>query len=478
MKVGIDLGMKRSGFLNTLSGRFLLLTVAFVMLAEVLIFVPSIARFREDYLLLRLEKAQIASLALLATDGMISAELEAELLSNAGVFNVVLWRDQIRLLILSSPMTSEISATYDLRTETPLRLLRDALVVLVDSQDRSIRVIGSPVQEAGSLIEVTMPTKPLREAMIAYGLRILALSALISGVTAALLFLAVQRLLVQPIRRVVDHMALYVEAPEDARRVIAPTSGMVELREAEEALLSLQTQMTGALRQKERLAQLGSAVAKISHDLRNILTTAQLFADRIERSADPAVARIAPKLVGSITRAVSLCESTLAFGKAEEPPPRLSRFALQPLIEEVIEAEALGERVGVTCLVDVPVGMNLRADAEQLYRILANLMRNAMQALEATGKDGVIEVSGGESDAEWWIKVGDTGPGLPPRARDHLFTAFQGGARKGGSGLGLAIAFELVRGHGGRLELLRSDEAGTEFMIHLPKKDRLTEVGD
>lgn len=475
MKAGVGLAIKRSGFLNTLSGRFLLLTVAFVMLAEVLIFVPSIARFREDYLLLRLEKAQIASLALLATDGMISEELEAELLSNAGVMNVVLWRDQIRQLILSSPVTDEISATYDLRTATPLYLLRDALVVLVDSHEHTIRVIGNPVQQAGSLIEVTMQTAPLREAMIAYGLRILALSALISVVTAALLFLAARRLLVQPIRRVVDHMAHYADAPEDARRVITPTSGVVELREAEDALLSLQTQMTGALRQKERLAQLGSAVAKISHDLRNILTTAQLFADRIERSADPAVARIAPKLVGSITRAVSLCESTLAFGKAEEPQPRLSRFALGPLIEEVIEAEALGERAGVACLVDVPIGMTLRADTEQLYRILANLMRNAMQAIEATGKDGAIEVSGGETDAEWWIKVGDTGPGLPPRARDHLFTAFQGGARKGGSGLGLAIAFELVRGHGGRLELLRSDEAGTEFMIHLPKKDRLTD---
>ncbi len=472
------MGIKRSGFLNTLSGRFLLLTVAFVMLAEVLIFVPSIARFREDYLLLRLEKAQIASLALLATDGMISAELEAELLSNAGVLNVVLWRDQIRQLILSSPMTEEISATYDLRTATPLYLLRDALVVLVDSHDHVVRVIGNPVQQAGSLIEVTMPTAPLRQAMIEYGLRILVLSALISAVTATLLFLAARRLLVQPIRRVVDHMALYADAPEDARRVIKPTSQVVELREAEDALLSLQTQMTGALRQKERLAQLGSAVAKISHDLRNILTTAQLFADRIERSADPAVARIAPKLVGSITRAVSLCESTLAFGKAEEPPPRLSRVALGPLIEEVIEAEALGERDGVTCLVDVPIGMTLRADSEQLYRILANLMRNAMQALEATGKDGVIEVSGGETDAEWWIKVGDTGPGLPARARDHLFTAFQGGTRKGGSGLGLAIAFELVRGHGGRLDLLRSDEAGTEFMIHLPKKDGLTDTID
>jgi hypothetical protein len=85
---------------NSLSGRFLILTVIFVMLAEVFIFVPSVARFREDYLLARLERAQIASLALLATDGMIDDELEYELLRNAEVLNVVLLRDATRQLVL------------------------------------------------------------------------------------------------------------------------------------------------------------------------------------------------------------------------------------------------------------------------------------------------------------------------------------------------------------------------------------------
>jgi hypothetical protein len=85
--------------LNSLSGRFLILTIVFVMLAEILIFVPSIARFREDYLLNHLERAQIASLALLADD-MLDPKLEAELLENAGVFNVVLRRDEMRQLML------------------------------------------------------------------------------------------------------------------------------------------------------------------------------------------------------------------------------------------------------------------------------------------------------------------------------------------------------------------------------------------
>ena len=461
----------QGGFFKTLSGRFLLLTVAFVMLAEIMIFVPSIARFRADFLLMRLKEAQIASLSQLDGTASVSPALEAELLRTAGVFNVVLRRDEVRQLVLSSPMPHPISVTYDLRMAGPVQLIRDAAMSLFQPQNRVIRVIGNPVQDAGILIEITMESRPLRDAMLDYGLRILGLSALISVVTAVLLFLAVRRLMVLPIRRVVRHMQAYAEAPEDARLVIEPTAGVSELRVAEEALMSLQTQLTGALRQKERLAQLGSAVAKISHDLRNILTTAQLFADRLEGSADPTVAKFAPKLINSISRAVNLCESTLAFGKAEEQPPRLTRFALRPLVEDLAEGEGLVAGGPVTCLIDVPPGLTIRADAEQVHRVLTNLVRNASQAIAATGQGGTIEISGGESDSEWWIKVGDTGPGLPPKARDHLFAAFQGGARRGGIGLGLAIAAELIRGHGGRLMLDRSDAEGTDFSIHLPKQN-------
>jgi signal transduction histidine kinase len=456
--------------LNTLSGRFLVLTVLFVLLAEVLIFLPSVARYREDWLLLRLEKAQIASLALLASDTTIDAALERELLANAGVFNVVLRRDAVRQLVLSSPLPEAVSVTYDLREATPWVLVRDAVAAMLEPGNHVIRVIGQPLREGGLLIEITTESAPLRRDLLEYGLRILALSALISAATAMLLFLAVQQIIVAPIARVVRSMMAYAEAPEDARRIITPSASVRELRAAEEALRDLQTQLAGALRQRERLAQLGAAVAKISHDLRNILTAAQLFADRIGASGDPAVARAAPKLVNSIARAIALCESTLAFGKAEEPPPRLARLALRPLVDEVLEGEGLDEDGPIAAIRDVAPGLTIRADGEQLYRVLSNLVRNARQAIEATGRPGTIEIGAGEDEGHWWIRVGDTGPGLPPKARDNLFAAFQGGARKGGSGLGLAISAELVRGHGGTLELVRSDAEGTEFVIRLPKE--------
>ncbi|MEM9344028.1 MAG: HAMP domain-containing sensor histidine kinase [Pseudomonadota bacterium] len=456
-------------FLKSLSGRFLILTIVFVMLAEVLIFVPSIARYRETYLMDRLERAQIASLAKESVD-MIDPNLEEELLRNAGVFNVVLRRDEMRQLMLNSDIPSPVAATYIMTDAGPLELIRDAIAQLFRPDDEVIRVVGRPVQGAGILIEITLPTGPLREALIDYGIRILILSAIISILTASLLFFVVRRVLVKPIKGVVGAMKSYAEAPEDSRRIIQPSADVLELNEAELALQSLQTDLTAALRQKERLAQLGGAVAKISHDLRNILTVAQLFGDRIETSEDPAVRRMAPKLLGSISRAVNLCESTLAFGRAEEPPPVLDRIQLAKIADDVIEGERLAASGDLVTLEDeVPVDMVVRADPEQLFRVLSNLTRNARQAIEATGQPGRIVLDAEETDVEWVISVRDTGPGLPPKAQDNLFRAFQGGARKGGTGLGLAIAAELIRGHGGHLDMVHTSEEGTKFAIVLPK---------
>ena len=459
---------------NSISGRFALLTIVFVVLAELLILVPSVTNFRRAYLETRLERAQIASLALLATDESIAADLESELLENAGVFNVVLRRDDVRQLVLSSPLPRPISATFDLRDRSYWRSVRDTVHRMLSTKPEIIRVIGQPVREAGQLIEITMDTAPMRTAMIDFAVRLLAVSAAFSVLTALLLNLAAQRLIVGPIRRVIGHMTAYSASPEDSRTIITPSARMAEVRAAETALATMQRAVTASLKQRERLAQLGQAVAKISHDLRNVLSTSQILADRMEDSDDPAVRRAAPKLVNSISRAVNLCETTLAFGKAEEPQPTMSIFNLAPLVADVVEAETLAAEAAdsgtVDFVTDVPAGLRIRADREQLHRVLSSLARNARQAIEATRRPGTIEISGAEDETHWCIRVGDTGPGLPQKARDNLFQAFTGGIRKGGTGLGLAIAADLVRGHGGTLELVRSDADGSEFLLRLPRE--------
>lgn len=458
-------------FLNSLSGRFLLLTAAFVMLAEVLIFVPSVARFRENYLQARLERAQIASLAVLANvDEMVDPALEAELLENAGVLNVALKRDSIRELVLASPMPGPIEHSYDLRSATSWILIRNAVVRLFNPADQMIRVIGTPVKQAGQQIEVTLHTGDMRSAMLDYGRRVFLLSLVISVITSAFLFIAVRRFLVSPISRVVRHIAAYKESPEDLAQIIEPNAGITELFEAEEALREMQIALSASLKQKDRLATLGGAVAKISHDLRNMLTTAQLLADRMEQSEDPAVKRTTPKLVNSLTRAINLCESTLTFGKAEEPAPMLSEFPIRQIIDDVVESEQLAVRGGsVTFVVHQPEDLMIRADSEQVFRVLSNLVRNARQAIVASKKPGQITLTVAEAESNWAISVHDTGPGLPPRALEKLFKPFEGGMRKGGSGLGLAIASELVMGHGGTLKLASTNGDGTCFEMMIPK---------
>ena len=457
-------------FLRSLSGRFLLLTIIFVMLAEVLIFVPSVARYRLEYLQERLERAQIASLSLLATpNDMIDPELEAELLDNAGVLNVVLLREQMRELILSSPMPAMTDKDYDLREETALSLIAGAYETLTADKDRVIRVTGQPVKGAGLLIEVALEEAPLRAAMLDYGLRILQLSAVISVITACLLFLAVRRFMVHPIQRLVRQIKTYEDAPEDSRRIIQPRANVLEIREAETALNSMETQLSHSLRQKERLAALGGAVSKISHDLRNILTTTQLLADRMETSDDPRVRRSAAKLVNSLSRAVNLCESTLAFGKAEEAPPRIAPFSLRMLFDDVLEAERLAIGDAPVTVTAAEVGeMQVEADQDQIFRVLSNLVRNARQVLMAAN-GGRIHLDATEETGGWFISVADDGPGLPPKALDNIFKPFSGNARAGGTGLGLAISAELVHGHGGRLELVENSANGATFRIWLPR---------
>jgi len=458
-------------FLKSLSGRFLLLTIIFVMLAEVLIFVPSVARFRVDYLQTRLDSSQIASLALLASpDDMVAPELEAELLRNADVLNVALQRDSIRELMLSTPMKAPIAQTFDLRGASAWVLIRDALQVLWNNNDRVIRVRGEPVNGAGHLIEASLYEKPLRNAMIDYGVNIFNLSLFISVVTGALLFVAVRWFLVLPISRLVRQIHEFEAAPEDARKIIQPQAGVTELFEAETAIHSMQTQLSQSLKQKGRLADLGAAVSKISHDLRNILTTTQLLADRMEMSDDPAVQKTAPKLITSLSRAVNLCDSTLRFGKAEETAPNLTKFAMRPLLAEVVEGECLSvSDTNVRISSTVEGAISMRADREQLYRIVSNIVRNAWQVLSARKQQGEIVVMGAETPENWTISITDNGPGLPKKALDNLFTPFEGGARKGGSGLGLAISAELIKGHGGTIDLTASGPDGSTFLITLPK---------
>jgi signal transduction histidine kinase len=186
------------------------------------------------------------------------------------------------------------------------------------------------------------------------------------------------------------------------------------------------------------------------------------------------VQRFAPKLIAALDRAIGFTQSTLAYGRAREAPPARRLVRLDRLVEEVADSLGLTGHPTIAFESRVPEGFEVDADPDQLYRILNNLGRNAVQALDGGDANPALvrrlTIGARREPARVVIAVEDTGPGVPERARAHLFQAFQGGTRPGGTGLGLAIAAELVRAHGGSIALVEKLGPGARFEVTLPDR--------
>jgi len=464
----------------SLSTKLLMLTIGFVMLAEVLIFAPSVANYRKNWLLDRITAAQIASLALeAAPDYTLPEKLRRELMETAGVRAVALRRDDSRQLVIQMDDQREVDTSYDLREASWFSLISDGFYVFVAPEGRLIRIIGEPEIGVGTLIEVVMDERPLQIALYKFAWNIFLLSLFISFITAALVYLSLNALLVRPILRLTWNMVRFRHNPEDRSRVIVPSARGDEVGTAEKELADMQTDLADMLQQKSRLAALGLAVSKINHDLRNILATAQLLSDRMVVSTDPIVQRFAPKLMVSLDRAIQLCTETLRFGKTSEMAPKRAKFPLMPLVEEAADSVGLLEHSLVRWRLDLQINLEIDADRDQLFRVLSNLLRNAVQILEKAalnGEHAEIRFSARRESDAVVMMISDNGPGVPDRAREHLFEPFSGSSREGGTGLGLAISSEIARSHGGALTLMNTIK-GASFRLEIPDSKRMDNVG-
>lgn len=468
-------------FWHGLSGKVLLLAMVFVMLGEVLIFLPSIANFRVQWLKGRIAQAETATLAAeAAPDQLLSNDLRSEILKGAGVIVVSIKKGPMRQLVLRGSEDLMVDASFDLRTTPWYGAIADAFGTLFSTQDRIISVVDKPPNMSGDEIEITLREGLLRDAMLRYGLNILLLSIFLSALVAGMIYTSIHFMLVRPMRHLMRNMMEFAQDPEDNRRIIRATTRRDEIGMAEHELQAMQVQLATALNEKSHLAALGLAVSKVSHELRNMLTSAQLISDRLATVADPTVQRFTPKLISSLDRAIDYLGQTLRFGRAVEPPPQRGQWLLFDICTEVIENAELTKGQHIRFANHVPRAVHVDADKAQLQRVVTNLVRNSVQAIESLPEDisrpGKVEVMGRREGSVTIITVSDNGPGLPDSIREHLFEAFQSAARSGGTGLGLTIASELVRAHGGHVELLRSSSAGTVFEIHIP--DTVAQLAD
>ncbi len=457
-----------------LSGKLLFLTILFVMVAEILIYVPSIVNFRMNWLNDRLAAAHTAALVLdAAPTGMVPESLAKQILQSIGARAVAIKMGTQRRLLAVSDVPSEIRQDIEMRNMSWSRATYNTFNTLLFSKPGDvIRMLG-PAPMGGDFLEIVLDEAPLRKAMLTFSVNILLLSLLISGITAMLVFFALHYLLVRPMGRITGNMVAFRADPENPSRIIAESGRRDEIGTAEEELAAMQRELASMLHQKSRLAALGLAVSKINHDLRNLLASAQLFSDQLSNLPDPKVQRFAPKLMHALERAIAFCQSTLSYGAAQEAPPERKTIQVEPLIEEVHEALGLGLDVPIRWIVAVERGLTVEADHDQLFRVLVNMARNAVQALEVRGaRDPArdqIRITGRREGSVVVIEVSDTGPGVSEKARAHLFQAFQGSTRSGGAGLGLAIAAELVRAHGGEIRLVPGT-IGATFSIAIPDR--------
>lgn len=457
-----------------LSARLLVLTVLFVMLAEVLIYMPSVANFRRNWLNDRLAAGQIVSMVLeTMPHERMPPGFKWRLLDEAGIFAVAAEIGNGRRLISATSLPADLRR-IDLCYASWTDQMRETVVDLLWADPRPLLVTGFTMV-SDEVVEIVVQPKPLRHAMLRFSRELLLVSLIISGITAALVFLALHILIVRPTRRLAANVAAFEADPSDEGRIVRPTPRSDEIGLLEQAVARMQTTLADDLRQQKRLAALGLAVSKINHDLRNLLAAAQLISDRLSELTDPAVQRFAPKLIATLDRANSFCTASLVYGRTAEAPAQRRLVRLAPIIEDAAELAGVIYTPNLAFTLRCPRDLHIDADPEQLSRVFLNLFRNALQALPPpVAPDGgpAITVEAYRTGSTVTIRLADNGPGVPDRIRPRVFEAFVRGSAQGtgGSGLGLAITAELVQLNGGTI-VLEDSEVGASFRIEITDRD-------
>ena len=465
---------------RSLSTKLLLLTIVFVLLAELLVMIPSIAKQRIEWFEARIEAAYLVSLALEGPrEQMMDETVARQLFSTANILGVTINQDNMRMLILApqiDPHGPPRMHRVDLGDRMPTTMVGEAWATLFSRGDELIQVTGSPRFAEEQVVDIIVSQQALREDLLVYARNILALSLFISVLTAALVFWSLNRMIVKPVKGLTQNIMDFQADPDHPKRILTPSGRRDEIGAAEKSLSAMERSIYELLKERRRLAALGAGISKISHDLRNILASAQLMSDRLAKSEDPRVRKLSPRLISALDRAITLSRDTLAFGRMEPSALNRTSISLRKLVDEVFDDTAA---MGVHMENNAPENLTVKADRTQLYRSLFNLVGNAVEAMAPPSVNGLddgqelvdagrISIAARRNGDTVEIDIADNGPGIPEHARAALFEPFKGSQKPGGSGLGLAISSEIITAHGGVLTLERSDASGACFRIVLP----------
>jgi signal transduction histidine kinase len=252
--------------------------------------------------------------------------------------------------------------------------------------------------------------------------------------------------------------------PAALRRMLAALHMILDI----ELAIMLETYRDDLLaknRTAERLATIGQFAAGIGHELRNPLgvveSSAFLVSRRLEQLnvSDPGVARHMEKITTEVQRSGKTINDLLEL--ARNRPLKRRRIDAREFVAEAVEAAHLAPTVGVS--VDVPEGLPLDADPDQLARVVTNLLINASQAMSGSGR---VWIDGQREGMTTTLRVRDDGPGVQAEVRERIFEALFTTKAKG-SGLGLALCRRILEAHGGTI-VLDPSERGAAFKMVVP----------
>ncbi len=454
-----------------LSARLLVLTVVFAALGGALAIPPLLAAYEKQWLLDRVRAAELASLAPeVAPERVVSEQLKTELLKGAGVEIVAISIDGVRSLVFAGARPERAPYLVDLRSRAAGLGMFAPFQTLFSAEGSRVRVMAEPRFRKADFIEFVATDAELKRALAGYLWRLVAVVAGVAALAGVIVFLALNYFLVRPMQRITFAMERFRVDPDDPEARVALSGRRDEIGRAEAELDRMQADLRVALNSRARLAALGEAVAKINHDLKNMLTSAQLASERLAALHDPKVSQALPRLERALDRAVKLASDVLTYGKTQEAAPEPQTLRLAAALEEAAAEVRLAD-AEVRLVSRVAAADQVFADPDQLHRILVNLLRNARQAIEHQEPRpiaGRVEVSLETAGGVSLVRISDNGPGVPDRIRERLFQPFAGSGRPDSTGLGLAIARELAQGHGGDLSLTVSGPAGTVFELRLP----------
>jgi signal transduction histidine kinase len=436
---------------------------------ELLLFLPAMQRERQKWLEGRLLAAQIAVQALPSAPGqpppIAGPERAAreELLRLAGVLSVRLQEPGRPMVTLAPVGQIHAPALLDMRSESAWARLWATLSALTRSGDRLLLVVAPSPKRPQAVLSVV-----LREGELDDHLKEAAATVALHGLSVAiptgiLVHVTLLVLLVRPMRRLTQSIAAFRADPERTPPLEEPRAAQEtrdEMVLAQRELAAMQRELRAALWRNARLAALGAALARVSHDLRGILAPALLSAERLQGNTDPALRRVGDSIARTVERATELVRNTLEFAGEVPAAPR-ERVALRDLVQEVAE-EVRTRHPLLRVDVRVDAGLAAHGDRASLRRALANLIRNAAEA----GARRVAVSAAAEGDLAV-VTLEDDGPGLPEVVRSSLFQPFVTSGKKGGTGLGLAITRDLVRAQGGEIGLVRSTAEGSVFRLAL-----------